>query len=90
MRRKLSTFVSTSAARTPICAHRVICRRSPQRTGRDQFDYVPVLLGGVFKATGNRSPFEAFAGSASNKLDYERLEIRALRARSTDMTRFRS
>jgi 2-hydroxychromene-2-carboxylate isomerase len=33
----------------------------------------PMLLGGVFKATGNRSPAEAFAG-IRNKPDYERLE----------------
>jgi 2-hydroxychromene-2-carboxylate isomerase len=32
-----------------------------------------VLLGGVFKATGNRSPVEAFAG-IRNKPEYERLE----------------
>jgi 2-hydroxychromene-2-carboxylate isomerase len=32
-----------------------------------------VLLGGVFKATGNRSPMEAFAGIPS-KLAYEALE----------------
>ena len=31
-----------------------------QRTGA-RFRYVPVLLGGIFKATGNRSPVEAFA-----------------------------
>lgn len=30
------------------------------RTGAN-FAYVAVLLGGVFKATGNRSPMEAFA-----------------------------
>lgn len=36
---------------------------------------VPVLLGGIFKATNNRSPFEAFAG-IRNKLDYERLEMK--------------
>jgi 2-hydroxychromene-2-carboxylate isomerase len=35
---------------------------------------VPVLLGGIFKATNNRSPFEAFSG-VKNKLAYERLEI---------------
>jgi 2-hydroxychromene-2-carboxylate isomerase len=34
---------------------------------------VPVLLGGVFKLTGNRSPAEAFAG-VKNKLEYQRLE----------------
>ena len=32
--------------------------------------YAPVLLGGVFKATGNRSPMEAFAGIPA-KLAYE-------------------
>src|SRR5215467_14582565 len=43
-----------------------------QRTGA-KFDYVPVLLGGVFRLTGNRSPAESFAG-IKNKLEYERLE----------------
>ena len=42
------------------------------RTGV-RFEYVPVLLGGVFKLTGNRSPAEAFAG-IKNKPEYERLE----------------
>ena len=36
--------------------------------------YVPVLLGGVFKATGNQSPVMAFAG-IRNKPEYERLEM---------------
>ncbi len=35
--------------------------------------YVPILLGGLFKLSGNRSPAEAFAG-IPNKLDYERRE----------------
>jgi 2-hydroxychromene-2-carboxylate isomerase len=43
-----------------------------RRTGA-RFDYVPVLLGGVFKLTGNRSPAEAFAG-IKNKPEYERIE----------------
>ncbi len=43
-----------------------------ERTGA-KFDYVPVLLGGIFKATGNRSPVEAF-GNIKNKLGYEQLE----------------
>ena len=34
---------------------------------------MPVLLGGVFKLTGNRSPAESLAG-IKNKPDYERLE----------------
>jgi 2-hydroxychromene-2-carboxylate isomerase len=52
-------------------SHRVI-PAIEQRTGA-RFRYVPVLLGGVFKATNNRSPGEAFAG-IRHKLDYERLE----------------
>jgi 2-hydroxychromene-2-carboxylate isomerase len=52
-------------------AHRVIPDIAA-RTGA-RFEYVPVLLGGVFKLTGNRSPAEAFAG-IKNKPDYERLE----------------
>jgi 2-hydroxychromene-2-carboxylate isomerase len=52
-------------------AHRII-PAIEARTGA-QFRYVPVLLGGVFKATGNRSPVEAFAG-IRNKPEYDRLE----------------
>lgn len=44
-----------------------------QRTGV-KFDYVPILLGGVFKLTGNRSPVESYAG-IRNKLEYEKLEM---------------
>ena len=43
------------------------------RTGA-KFEYVPVLLGGVFRLTGNRSPVESFAG-IKNKLEYEHLEM---------------
>ena len=52
-------------------AHRVV-PAIERRTGV-HFDYVPVLLGGVFKLTGNRSPAEAFAG-IKNKPEYERIE----------------
>lgn len=43
-----------------------------KRTGV-KFEYVPVLLGGVFKLTNNRSPAESLAG-IKNKPQYERLE----------------
>jgi 2-hydroxychromene-2-carboxylate isomerase len=43
-----------------------------KRTGAP-FEYVPVLLGGVFKLTNNRSPMESFQG-VKNKLEYQRLE----------------
>lgn len=52
-------------------AHRVI-PEIERRTGA-KFDYVPVLLGGVFKLTGNRSPAESLAGT-KNKPEYEALE----------------
>lgn len=35
---------------------------------------IPCLLGGIFKATGNQSPIEAFA-SVKGKLEYFRIEI---------------
>jgi 2-hydroxychromene-2-carboxylate isomerase len=43
-----------------------------RRTGA-RFDYVPVLLGGVFRLTNNRSPAESLAG-IRNKPEYQRLE----------------
>jgi 2-hydroxychromene-2-carboxylate isomerase len=52
-------------------AHRVI-PAIEQRTGT-RFSYVPILLGGVFKATNNRSPAESLQG-IRNKPDYQRLE----------------
>jgi 2-hydroxychromene-2-carboxylate isomerase len=52
-------------------AHLVIPQME-QRTGA-RFEYVPVLLGGVFRLTGNRSPRESLAG-IKNKSEYERLE----------------
>jgi 2-hydroxychromene-2-carboxylate isomerase len=39
-----------------------------------RFDYLPVLLGGLFKLANNRSPMEAFA-AIPHKLAYERLEM---------------
>jgi len=52
-------------------AHKVI-PDIEKRTG-STFTYVPALLGGIFKATGNQSPAQAFAGIPS-KLAYERRE----------------
>jgi 2-hydroxychromene-2-carboxylate isomerase len=53
-------------------AHQVI-PEIERRTGA-KFDYVPILLGGVFKLTNNRSPAEKMAG-IKNRLEYERLEM---------------
>jgi len=57
-----------------------------QRSGV-KFEYVPVLLGGVYKLTGNRSPAESLAG-IKNKPDYERLET-ARFVRRHGITHFR-
>jgi 2-hydroxychromene-2-carboxylate isomerase len=43
-----------------------------QRTGV-KFEYVPILLGGVFKATNNKSPAETLAG-VKNKPEFNALE----------------
>jgi 2-hydroxychromene-2-carboxylate isomerase len=40
-----------------------------------KFEYVPILLGGVFKLTNNRSPVEKLAG-IKNRLEYEQVEMR--------------
>ncbi len=57
------------------------------RTGT-KFTYVPILLGGLFKLTGNRSPVEAFAG-IKNKLAYEGLETQRF-VRLHGLTAYRS
>ena len=38
-----------------------------------KFEYVPILLGGIFKATNNKSPAETFAG-VKNKREFHALE----------------
>ena len=43
-----------------------------KRTGA-KFEYVPVLLGGIFKATNNKSPAETLAG-VKNKREFHELE----------------
>ena len=56
------------------------------RTGAS-FTYVPILLGGIFKATNNKAPMVAFA-NVKNKLDYQRLEIvRFMKKYGTDKWR---
>src|ERR1700743_2101647 len=43
-----------------------------QRSGA-KFEYVPILLGGIFKSTNNKSPAETLAG-VKNKPDFMKLE----------------
>jgi 2-hydroxychromene-2-carboxylate isomerase len=58
-----------------------------QRTGV-KFEYVPILLGGIFKATGNMSPFESLRG-IKNKPEYQALETERF-VRRHKVTKFRS
>ncbi|MCH1569275.1 MAG: 2-hydroxychromene-2-carboxylate isomerase [Alphaproteobacteria bacterium] len=49
------------------------------RTGA-KFNYIPCLLGGIFKATGNQAPMMAF-GHIENKMAYEGLDMQRFIAR---------
>jgi 2-hydroxychromene-2-carboxylate isomerase len=57
-----------------------------QRTGA-HFDYLPILLGGVFKLTNNQPPMLQFKG-IKNKSEYQRLEVRRF-IKKHGLTRFR-
>lgn len=48
--------------------------------GKVRFRYVPVLLGGIFKATGNRPPVMTY-GHVESKMAYDRLEMDRFMAR---------
>lgn len=85
MAQKSAEFLFDFGSPNAYLAHQVI-PGIEQRTGA-KFVYVPVLLGGVFKATGNRSPMEAYAGIPS-KLAYEALETRRFVIRH-GLTRYR-
>ena len=52
-----------------------------------KFEYLPVLLGGVYKLTNNRSPAESLAG-IKNKPEYQRLETQRF-IHQHGITRFR-
>lgn len=58
-----------------------------QRTGV-KFEYVPVLLGGIFKATNNMSPFDALRG-IRNKPEFNALETERF-IRRYNITKFKS
>ncbi|WP_439815323.1 2-hydroxychromene-2-carboxylate isomerase [Zavarzinia sp. CC-PAN008] len=80
-----ATFYFDFGSPNAYLAHKVLPGIA-QRTGA-AFTYVPVLLGGIFKATGNRSPMEAFAGIPA-KLAYENLEMQRFIAKH-GLSRFR-
>ena len=77
-------FIFDFGSPNAYLAHRIL-PGIVQRTGAT-FRYVPCLLGGIFKATGNQPPMVAF-GAVKGKLDYEMLENRRFIARH-GLTRF--
>ena len=57
-----------------------LVHRAIEDMGTVTFRYVPVLLGGIFKATGNQSPMQAY-GHIAAKRDYDMLEMHRFMAR---------
>ena len=72
---KTVDFIFDFASPNAYLVHKVV----PQieaRTGA-HFNYIPCLLGGIFKATGNQAPMIAFGG-IKNKPEYDALELQRL------------
>ena len=57
-----------------------------ERTGV-KFNYIPVLLGGIFKATNNKPPMEAFFGIL-NKNEYQSVEMERFQ-KQHEITKFK-
>ncbi len=71
MNRPAPQFMFDFGSPNAYLAHKAI-PAIEQRIGV-KFDYVPVLLGGIFKATNNKSPAETLAG-VKNKREFHALE----------------
>lgn len=69
---KTVDFIFDFASPNAYLCHKVLPDISA-RTGAT-FNYIPCLLGGIFKATGNQAPMMAFNG-IKGKLDYDGLEM---------------
>ena len=69
---KTVDFIFDFASPNAYLCHKVLPEIAA-RTGAT-FNYIPCLLGGIFKATGNQAPMMAFNG-IKGKLDYDALEM---------------
>lgn len=65
-------FIFDVASPNAYLCHKVI-PGIENRTGKT-FNYIPCLLGGIFKITNNQAPMLAFSG-ITNKLEYQNIEI---------------
>ncbi|GIT33316.1 MAG: hypothetical protein Ct9H300mP3_08470 [Gammaproteobacteria bacterium] len=57
---KTVDFYFDFASPNAYLSHKVVSRIEESTGGK--FNYIPVLLGGIFKATNNKPPMEAFFG----------------------------
>lgn len=86
MTKPVAQFLFDFGSPNAYLCHRVI-PDIEARTGT-RFEYVPVLLGGLFKLANNRSPAEAYA-DIPKKRAYEQLEFdRFVRKHHIDRFRF--
>jgi|TARA_B100001079_G_scaffold262596_1_gene264892 2-hydroxychromene-2-carboxylate isomerase len=78
MMTKTVDFYFDFASPNAYLSHRVVSGIE-ERTGA-KFNYIPVLLGGIFKATNNKPPMEAFFGIL-NKNEYQSVEMQRFQKR---------
>jgi 2-hydroxychromene-2-carboxylate isomerase len=69
---KTVDFIFDFASPNAYLVHKIV-PEIEARTGA-RFNYIPCLLGGIFKATGNQAPMIAFGG-IKNKPEYDALEM---------------
>ena len=69
---KTIDFYFDFASPNAYLSHKVM-KGIKERNGAE-VNYIPVLLGGIFKATNNKPPMEQFFG-VKNKNEYQNLEI---------------
>ena len=73
---KTVDFIFDFASPNAYLVHKIV-PEIEARTGA-RFHYIPCLLGGIFKATGNQAPMIAFGG-IKNKPEYDALEMQRFR-----------
>ena len=71
-------FYFDFASPNAYLSHQVV-KEIEERTGAN-FNYIPVLLGGIFKTTNNKPPMEQFFG-VLNKNEYQALEMKRFQER---------
>ena len=62
---KTVDFIFDFASPNAYLVHKIV-PEIEARTGAT-FNYIPCLLGGIFKATGNQAPMIAFGGIKTNR-----------------------